>query len=67
MMIFLPKSVDPILPNFLSPPRYCQHKLTTRVWLQNLGLFSFGILGFTTGTYASLVQIAAAFGIEDKI
>ena len=47
--------------------KYCQHKLTTRVWLQNLGLFSFGILGFTTGTYASLVQIAAAFGIEDKI
>ncbi|KAI1721320.1 transmembrane amino acid transporter protein [Ditylenchus destructor] len=44
---------------------YSQRKLTQRKWALNLFLFIFGIFGFITGTYASLVQIMEAFGKSD--
>lgn len=47
--------------------RYSQNKLTAKVWARNLFLFCFGLFGWATGTYASLIEIANAFGIEDRI
>jgi len=47
----------------------CQHarkRLTLGIWIRNLSLVTFGLLGFTTGTYSSMVQIVKAFGEEDK-
>jgi len=41
-------------------------KLTRGIWIKNICLFGFGVLGLVTGTYASLTQIAYAFGVEDK-
>uniref|UniRef100_A0A914MEK0 Amino acid transporter transmembrane domain-containing protein n=5 Tax=Meloidogyne TaxID=189290 RepID=A0A914MEK0_MELIC len=45
---------------------YSQMKLTRGIWIKNIFLFGFGVLGLVTGTYASLTQIAYAFGVEDK-
>uniref|UniRef100_A0A7E4W1L4 Aa_trans domain-containing protein n=1 Tax=Panagrellus redivivus TaxID=6233 RepID=A0A7E4W1L4_PANRE len=44
---------------------YSQKRLTPTVWLRNLTLMGFGLLGFTTGTYASVRQIILVFGQED--
>ncbi|KAI1729254.1 transmembrane amino acid transporter protein domain-containing protein [Ditylenchus destructor] len=44
---------------------YSQRKLTQRKWALNIFLLIFGIFGFITGTYASLVQIMEAFGKSD--
>ncbi|KAK0418287.1 hypothetical protein QR680_013477 [Steinernema hermaphroditum] len=44
---------------------YAKGGLNWKIWLKNIFLLAFALLGFTTGTYASLVQIAEAFGKED--
>uniref|UniRef100_A0A914C3B6 Amino acid transporter transmembrane domain-containing protein n=1 Tax=Acrobeloides nanus TaxID=290746 RepID=A0A914C3B6_9BILA len=44
---------------------YSKRTLTKKIWATNLFLMSFALLGFTTGTYASLRQIFIAFGKED--
>ena len=44
---------------------YAQKRLTLKVWVKNIILMMFGLLGFTTGTYASVRQIILAFGKED--
>lgn len=46
---------------------WSQCTLTPRVWLLNLVLLIFGFIGFSTGTYASLLEIAKVFGTEDPI
>lgn len=47
--------------------RHSQRTLTRGAWMKNLFLLGFGLLGFATGTYSSLVQIANAFGKEDVL
>lgn len=44
---------------------YSKQELTKWVWIRNIGLMAFAMVGFTTGTYASMVQIIEAFGKED--
>ncbi|TKR67635.1 hypothetical protein L596_023755 [Steinernema carpocapsae] len=44
---------------------YAKGKLNWKIWLKNSLLLVFALIGFTTGTYASLVEIAKAFGKED--
>ncbi|VDL81898.1 unnamed protein product [Nippostrongylus brasiliensis] len=39
--------------------------LTPWVWFRNVFLMSFAIVGFATGTYASMVEIVKAFGKSD--
>ncbi|KAI6241627.1 putative proton-coupled amino acid transporter 2 [Aphelenchoides fujianensis] len=46
---------------------YSQQNLNARLWTLNLLLLGFGLLGFTTGTYASLRDIILAFGKPDDI
>uniref|UniRef100_A0A8R1I044 Aa_trans domain-containing protein n=1 Tax=Caenorhabditis japonica TaxID=281687 RepID=A0A8R1I044_CAEJA len=44
---------------------YSRQELTAWVWLRNIGLMIFALVGFSTGTYASLVQIFDALGKSD--
>uniref|UniRef100_A0A1I7TG85 Aa_trans domain-containing protein n=1 Tax=Caenorhabditis tropicalis TaxID=1561998 RepID=A0A1I7TG85_9PELO len=44
---------------------YSRQELTKWVWIRNIGLMLFAMVGFTTGTYASMVQIIEAFGKSD--
>ncbi|CAJ0581006.1 unnamed protein product, partial [Mesorhabditis spiculigera] len=44
---------------------YSKGTLTKWVWIRNIAIMLFSIVGFTTGTYASLVQIVEAFGKSD--
>ncbi|CAD5214466.1 unnamed protein product [Bursaphelenchus okinawaensis] len=46
---------------------WAQCTLNGKVWLTDLVLVSFGFLGFCTGTYASLLEIAKAFGKVDPL
>ncbi len=41
--------------------------LDAKIWSRNLCLLVFALTGFLTGTYASLVQIAAEFGKPDHL
>lgn len=45
--------------------KYSQRQLNTKVWAKNLFFLLFGLLGFVTGTYSSLLQIAEAMDKED--
>ncbi|KAK0420499.1 hypothetical protein QR680_014722 [Steinernema hermaphroditum] len=40
---------------------YAQRQLTPKVWAKNIFLVSFGLLGFCTGTYSALADIAKTF------
>ncbi|CEF68572.1 Amino acid transporter, transmembrane family-containing protein [Strongyloides ratti] len=42
---------------------YSQDRLTSIVWIKNIFLMSFGLLGFVTGTYSSLKAIGQALFI----
>ncbi|VDL79568.1 unnamed protein product [Nippostrongylus brasiliensis] len=44
---------------------YSKDSLTPWVWFRNVFLMSFAIVGFATGTYASMVEIVKAFGKSD--
>lgn len=44
---------------------YSRQELTKWIWIRNIGLMMFALVGFTTGTYASMVQIIEAFGKYD--
>jgi len=47
--------------------KYAEQRLSKRIWIKNIFLMLFGFIGFTTGTYTSLLQIIAAFGEQRKI
>lgn len=38
---------------------YARKELTGWLWLKNFVVFGFALLGFTTGTYSALADIAA--------
>ncbi|KAI1721313.1 transmembrane amino acid transporter protein [Ditylenchus destructor] len=40
---------------------YAQNNLTLGVYIRNFGIFIFAIIGFTTGTYSALYDIAQTF------
>ncbi|KAI1729261.1 transmembrane amino acid transporter protein domain-containing protein [Ditylenchus destructor] len=40
---------------------YAQNNLTLTVYIRNFGIFLFAIIGFTTGTYSALYDIAQTF------
>nr|CDJ95029.1 Amino acid transporter domain containing protein [Haemonchus contortus] len=44
---------------------YSKDSLTTWIWTRNIMLMMFAVVGFVTGTYASMVQIVDAFGKPD--
>ncbi|CAB3404909.1 unnamed protein product [Caenorhabditis bovis] len=44
---------------------YSRQQLTIGVWMRNIGLMLFAVVGFSTGTYTSMVQIIEAFGTSD--
>jgi proton-coupled amino acid transporter len=46
---------------------YARQTLTWKIWLLNIMLFAFGVLGFTTGTYTSIRDIIKVFGKPDDI
>jgi proton-coupled amino acid transporter len=46
---------------------YSKQTLTPKIWITNSILLSFGLLGFTTGTYTSVRDIILAFGKPDDI
>uniref|UniRef100_A0A0N5A1Q2 Aa_trans domain-containing protein n=1 Tax=Parastrongyloides trichosuri TaxID=131310 RepID=A0A0N5A1Q2_PARTI len=39
---------------------HSQDRLTSRIWIKNVALMLFGLLGFTTGTYSSIKAIGKA-------
>jgi hypothetical protein len=63
----LPVNINKYFLNIFLFLSHGQMKLTRGVWIKNIFLFGFGFLGLITGTYASLIQIAYAFGNEDKV
>lgn len=46
---------------------YAKQTLTWKVWILNIFLFAFGMLGFLTGTYTSVRDIINVFGKPDNI
>ncbi|CAD6185880.1 unnamed protein product [Caenorhabditis auriculariae] len=40
---------------------YAKSELTPTLWAKNIGLLVFALIGFTTGTYSALVEIAKTF------
>ncbi|VDO19786.1 unnamed protein product [Heligmosomoides polygyrus] len=44
---------------------YSKDSLTPWIWSRNVFLMLFALVGFATGTYASMVQIVEAFGKSD--
>jgi proton-coupled amino acid transporter len=46
---------------------YAKRELTFWVWLKNSFLLMFALIGFFTGTYASIAEIIKAFGQPDPV
>lgn len=46
---------------------YAKRELSLGVWAKNIFLFLFALIGLTTGTYASVVEIVKAFGRDDPV